>query len=148
MILGGSNAGQVIDDNEVSTAASSITQLLVFDAVKRGRKESVAVRHNSNRETVLPLYLFCHGSIVQYIPCHLISAELGDDAYWGLLFMHAISGRDTVSAFFGIGKKTAWAVWQSIPQLTPTFVSLSRAPAQKSHDDMDQIERYVVLLYQ
>jgi len=91
---------------------------------------------------------FGHGSKVRYIPCHLISAELGDDASWGLLFMHAISGCDTVSAFFGIGKKTAWAVWQSMPQLTPTFVSLSRAPAQISQDDMDQIERYVVLLYQ
>ena len=57
MILGGSNAGQRIDDNEVSTAASFITQLLVFNAVKRGRTESVTVRHNSDRETVLPLYL-------------------------------------------------------------------------------------------
>jgi len=57
MILGGSNVGQSIDDNEVSTATSSITQLLVFNAVKRGRRESVAVRHNSDHETVLPLYL-------------------------------------------------------------------------------------------
>ena len=57
LILEGPNAGQRNDDNEISTAASSITQLLVFNAVKRGRKESVAVRHNSDRETVLPLYL-------------------------------------------------------------------------------------------
>ena len=53
---------------------------------------------------------FGHGSKLRYIPCHLISAELGNDATWGLLFLHAISGCDTVSAFYGIGKKTAWAV--------------------------------------
>ena len=42
---------------QLSTAASSITQLLVFNAVKRSRRDSKAVRHNPNRETVLPLYL-------------------------------------------------------------------------------------------
>ena len=62
--------------------------------------------------------------------------------------MHAISGCDTVSAFYGIGKKTAWAVWRSMPQLTPTCLRLSRAPTQISPDEMEQIERYVVLLYQ
>ena len=57
MILGGSNARQCIDDYEVSTAASSIMQLLVFNAVKRGRRDSIAVRHNLDHETALPLYL-------------------------------------------------------------------------------------------
>jgi len=35
-----------------------------------------------------------------------------------------------------------------MPQLTPTFLRLSRAPTQISLDEMEQIERYVVLLYQ
>jgi len=91
---------------------------------------------------------FGHGSKLRYVPCHLISAELGNDASWGLLFLHAISGCDTVSAFYGIGKKTAWAVWRSMPQLTPTCLRLSHAPTQISPDEMEQIERYVVLLYQ
>ena len=33
-------------------------------------------------------------------------------------------------------------------QLTPTFIRLSRAPTHISLDEMEQIERYVVLLYQ
>ena len=44
---------------------------------------------------------FGHGSKLRYVPCHLISAELGNE----LLFLHATSGCDTVSAFYGIGKK-------------------------------------------
>ena len=35
-----------------------------------------------------------------------------------------------------------------MPHLNPIFVRLSRAPSQISSDDMDAIERYVVLLYQ
>lgn len=91
---------------------------------------------------------FGHGAKLRYIPCHLIAAELGNDASWGLLFFHAISGCDTVSAFHGIGKRTAWAVWCSMPQLKPIFARLSHAPSQVSPDDLEQIERYVVLLYQ
>ena len=53
---------------------------------------------------------FGHGSRLRYIPCHLIAAELGSDASWGLLLTHAISGCDTVYSFYRIGKRTAWAV--------------------------------------
>ena len=35
-----------------------------------------------------------------------------------------------------------------MPQLTPTFLRLSRASTQISLDEMEQLERYVVLLYQ
>ena len=56
MILDNSAARQHGEDN-ISTAASSITQLLVFNAVKRGRQDAVSVRHNRERETALPLYL-------------------------------------------------------------------------------------------
>ena len=91
---------------------------------------------------------FGHGSTLRYIPCHLIAAELGSETSRGLLFMHALSGCNTVSAFHGIGKKTTWAVWRSMPDLITVFSRLSHAPSQVSTDDMDQIERYVVLLYQ
>lgn len=55
--LRGSNSRQRIDDNEISTAASSITQLLISNAIKHCKKEAVAVGHNSDRETLLPFYL-------------------------------------------------------------------------------------------
>ena len=56
---------------------------------------------------------FDHGSKLRFIPCHLIAAKLGNAGSRGLLLIHALSGCDTVSAFHGIGKKTAWAVWCS-----------------------------------
>ncbi len=62
--------------------------------------------------------------------------------------MHALSGCDTVSAFHAIGKKTAWAVWCSIPHLATVFSRLADAPSQVSPDGLNAIERYVVLFYQ
>ena len=85
-----------------------------------------------------------HGSRIRYIPCHHIAAELRSVASHGLLFMHAISGCDTVSSFYGIGKKTAWAVWRSLPNLHEIFARLSNAPSMISSNDMEAIERYVV----
>ena len=58
MILGGTNIENQTENNaDVKSAALSITQLLVFNAIKRSRKNSTAVRHNLERETRLPLYL-------------------------------------------------------------------------------------------
>ena len=49
---------------------------------------------------------FGRGTRRRYIPCHLIARQLGEEASNALLFMHALTGCDTVSAFHGIGKKT------------------------------------------
>lgn len=91
---------------------------------------------------------FGNGTKSRFIPFHLIAAQLGPEASLGLLFMHALSGCDTVSAFHGVGKKTALSVWCSMPNLSPVFARLSKAPNQFSSEDMDAIKRYVVLLYQ
>ena len=91
---------------------------------------------------------FDHGSKLRFIPCHLIVAKLGNTGSWGLLLIHALSGCDTVSAFHGIGKKTTWAVWCSMPHLATVYSRLARAPRQVSPDDLNEIERYVVILYQ
>ena len=91
---------------------------------------------------------FGHGSKLRFIPCHLIAAKLGNDGSWGILLMHALSGCDTVSAFHGIGKKTAWAVWCSIPHLATVFSRLAHAPSQVSPDDLNAIERCCSLTYQ
>ena len=53
-----------------------------------------------------------------------------------------------MSWFYGISKKTAWAVWRSLPNLHEIFARLSNAPSMISNNDMEAIERYVVLLYQ
>ena len=43
-------------DNVISTAVSSITQLFVFNSVKK-RTDSTSVRHNLSREPAFPLYI-------------------------------------------------------------------------------------------
>jgi len=90
---------------------------------------------------------FGHKKNFRYIAAHTIAAELGDDWCKGLLFMHAFSGCDTVSSFSGIGKKTVWDVWRSLPSLNTLFSCLSHTPEAITDEYMEQIERFVVLLY-
>ena len=90
---------------------------------------------------------FGHGKIFRYISAHSIAAALGTERSRGLLFLHAFSGCDTVSAFCGIGKKTVWEVWQSAEVFQTLFSKLSDSPNQLTDADIDTLERFVVLLY-
>ena len=63
---------------------------------------------------------FGHGSKFWYIAAHTIATALGEDYSKDLLFMHALSGCDSVSFFNSIGMKTAWAIAR-----TRTSVSVS-----------------------
>ncbi len=60
---------------------------------------------------------------------------------------HALTGCDTVSSFHRHGKKTAWAVWTVLPELTEALLLLSSAPRDIPDDAMRIIERFVILLY-
>ena len=60
--------------------------------------------------------------------------------------MHALSGCDTVSFFNGIEKKTAWDIWRSLPNLKTLFCRLSQTPEKITEADMEELERFVVLL--
>jgi len=60
---------------------------------------------------------------------------------------HAVTGCDTVSSFDRRGKKTAWAVWTVLPELTEALLLLSSAPRDIPDDAMRIIERFVILLY-
>ena len=90
---------------------------------------------------------FGRGQNIIYIPTHEIARKLGHQRSWGLLFLHAITGCDTVSAFNGIGKKTAWDVWTGMPHLWPLFQKLASAPVSVSEADIEEIERFVVVMY-
>ena len=59
---------------------------------------------------------------------------------------HAFTGCDTVSSFNGVGKKKAWESWKVLPSLTTTLLRLSSSPTRLD-EAMDQVERFVVLLY-
>ena len=57
MIVDGSNIrAQTENHNRSQKAVDSISDLVVFNTTKRGRKESEHIRHNTNRETLTPLY--------------------------------------------------------------------------------------------
>ena len=99
-------------------------------------------------EVVDELWLaFGTGKNFRYIAAHELSATLGPDKAKALPIFHAITGCDTVSSFAGRGKKTAWAVWETFPEVTNAFLDLASAPSEISEDTLATLERYVVLLY-
>ena len=84
----------------------------------------------------------------RYIPVYDIVRELGPFKASELPAFHALTGCDTNSAFFGKGKKTAWSVWLSLPELTlPLRLLSSPNPTQeviKTHKNV--LERFVLQL--
>ena len=64
-----------------------------------------------------------------------------------MLFFHAFTGCDVVSAFRNKGKKTAWQTWDIFPEATPVFFKLSHHPSTIEDDDMKILEKFVVLMY-
>ncbi len=85
---------------------------------------------------------FGHGNNFRFISSHGIAVLPK-----ALLYMHAVTGCDTVSSFCGIGKKTGWAVLRSLPHIWEVFERLSQAPNEVSEQHMIELERFVVLLY-
>ena len=62
---------------------------------------------------------------------------------------HALTGCDTTSAIFGKGKKTAWSVWQSMPELTLPLQLLSgpNPTTQMIRCNTPVFQRFVMKLY-
>lgn len=60
---------------------------------------------------------FGKGKDLQWIPIHDIVRSLGPRSK-ALPFFHAFTGCDTVSAFVGKGKKTAWQAWNVFENVT------------------------------
>ena len=60
---------------------------------------------------------------------------------------HALTGCDPVSFFCERGKKTAWDVWDVLPELTPVLKAMLMLPDDIEDTCLDVI-RFVLLLYQ
>ena len=86
------------------------------------------------------------GKGFRYIAAHQISESLGETKSSALLGFHSFTGCDTVSAFFGRGKKSAWETWKTFPEATDGFVAIGSYPPIIT-DDIARLERFVVLLY-
>ena len=90
---------------------------------------------------------FGTGAHLRYIAAHDISSKLKPQVPKALPSFHAFTGCDTVSCFYGKGKKIAMDTWNSFPEVTSAFLSLGNTPAVVDDTCMAILERFVVLLY-
>ena len=90
---------------------------------------------------------FRTGKHFRYLAAHQIAVCLGPEKSLALPMFHALTGCDTVSAFVGHGKKTAWATWNSFSDLTAALLELAHAPTEIPERTMNVIERFVILMY-
>ena len=90
---------------------------------------------------------FGAGAHLRYIAAHDISSKLSPEVPKALPFFHAFTGCDTVSCFYGKGKKTAMNTWNSFPEVTTAFLSLGNTPPVVDDMYMGPLERFMVLLY-
>ena len=87
------------------------------------------------------------GKNLRFVSAHGISATLGPEAAAALLGFHSFTGCDTVSAFATRGKKTAWKTWKSYPDITQSFIFLSTPMQELRREDLERLERFVILMY-
>ena len=136
------------------------TRLLlhVADAVQKGYKKlcvhtvdtdvvvlAIAMYNKINPDE---LWLaFGTGSNFRYIPIHEVVGDMDPRICAVLPVFHALTGCDTVSAFGGRGKKTAWNTWQVFPEATEAFEQLLLMEDSIRESTMLVLERFVVLLY-
>ena len=86
--------------------------------------------------------VMARGFVTQYVTLIAESMEAGWS--WGLIFLHALSGCDTVSSLDKVWKKT---VCRSRKHLASVFKRLSTTANMISQNYINGLERYVVLLY-
>ncbi len=90
---------------------------------------------------------FGQGANLRWIPVHEVVSAIGPEKASGLPYFHAFTGCDVVSAFYGKGKKSAWQTWNIFNEVSETFIKLSQQPTSVSDLDLQQLERFVVLMY-
>ena len=90
---------------------------------------------------------FGQGHNLDWIPVHELASLLTPVTVRGILFFHAFTGCDAVSAFRGKGKKSAWQTWDVCPEVSGVFGKLSCYPAAVHNDDIKVLEKFVVAMY-
>ena len=87
------------------------------------------------------------GANLRYIGVHEIANKLDSSTCAALPMFHALTGCNTVSAFAGRGKKTAWETWKAFPEVTEAFAELQQMQGDLSELSKSRLERFVVLMY-
>ena len=90
---------------------------------------------------------FGHGKSIRWLSVHDLVKNLGPEKSIGILFFHAFTGCDVVSAFRGKGKKTAWQTWEVLPEVTHVVQKLSQYPPVMDDADLSMLEKFVITMY-
>ncbi|KAK3884948.1 hypothetical protein Pcinc_010791 [Petrolisthes cinctipes] len=85
---------------------------------------------------------FGTGKNYRYIPAHAITASLGPQKARALPVFITMTGCDMVSALMGHKKKSAWATWNSFPQLTDSLLTLTTTPVNIQDDTLKDLWCY------
>lgn len=80
---------------------------------------------------------FGQGTHLKWIPIHDIVSTIGPEKTSGILFFHAFTGCDVVSAFRGKGKKSAWQTWNVYNGASSVFEKLSKYPPTVGDEDIE-----------
>ena len=78
---------------------------------------------------------------------HELTSTLAPERSSSILFFHAFTHCDTVSAFHGKGKKSSWQTWDVCPEASDVFSKLSCYPTDVEEDDTVMLEKFVVTMY-
>ncbi|RXN30245.1 Venom prothrombin activator pseutarin-C non-catalytic subunit [Labeo rohita] len=90
---------------------------------------------------------FGQGQSIRWLPIHDMVVNLGPENSSGMLFFHAFTGCDVVSAFRGKSKKSAWQAWEVCPEVSPVFKKLSQYPPIIEDADLNILEKFVITMY-
>ena len=82
-----------------------------------------------------------------YVPIHEVVTNMDARICVNLPMFYAFTGCDTVSAFYGRGKKTAWNTWKVYPEVIKAFEEFPLMQTETSNLVMKTLEQLVVLLY-
>ena len=131
------------------------------DAVESGFK-TIMINANDTDVLVLAVALFSslkevglqelwlafgQGRFLKWIPVHQLATSLSPEKSQGILFFHAFTGCDIVSAFRGKGKRSAWQTWDVFPDTSEVFRKLSSHPTKVEKEDIKILEKFVVVMY-
>ena len=91
---------------------------------------------------------FGQGKHLKWIPIHDIVSAIGPEKSSGILFFHAFTGCDVVSAFRGKGKKSAWQTWNVCNDASSVFNKLSKYPPTfGDEEDIKNLKKFMITIY-
>lgn len=94
---------------------------------------------------------FGTGKNFSYIHVNVIAQSLRKENCTALPMFHSFTGCDTVSSFFGKGKKAGWMAWKSYPEVTAAFNNFTTkpfSPVDIHSESFKILERFTIIMYQ